>query len=56
MTDDAEFALPAEISLSRATAGLTTQLALKRAFDIVAAFVLLLLLHRSWCWLRWRCD
>jgi len=44
MTDDAEFALPAEISLSRATAGLTTQLALKRAFDIVAAFVLLLLL------------
>jgi len=44
MIDDAEFALPAEISLSRATPGFTTQLAFKRAFDVAAAFFLLLLL------------
>jgi len=42
MPDDAEFVLT-ELSLSRATPGFSTQLAMKRAFDIVAAFVLLLL-------------
>jgi lipopolysaccharide/colanic/teichoic acid biosynthesis glycosyltransferase len=44
MTDDAEFAIPAELTLSRATLRLSAQLVLKRAFDAIAAFVLLLLL------------
>ena len=44
MTDDAELAIPADLSLTPATFRLSAQLVLKRVFDFIFAFVLLLLL------------
>jgi len=44
MTDNAEFVLLADVSFSRPTPSLRVQFAIKRAFDVVGAFILLTLL------------